>query len=105
LFLNRFATYLARDGMKWSLAGNEDKSSRLNGLAVNRGTGCVLCVDYFSTYTIFSRRIDPSTQLAVGVNVIRSQFARCCHVFPSLSKLAKKELGEQMTSDKTRDET
>jgi hypothetical protein len=90
--------------MKWPLAGNEDKPSRLNGLAVNRRTGCVLCVDYFSAHTIFSRRIDPSTQLAVGVNVIRSQFARCCHVFPSLNKLAKKELGEQMTSDKTKDE-
>jgi hypothetical protein len=87
-----------------ALAGNEDEPSRLNGLAVNRRTGCVLRVDYFSAHTIFSRRIDPSAQPPVGVNVIRSQFARCCHVFPSLNKLAKKELGEQMTSDKTRNE-
>jgi hypothetical protein len=87
-----------------ALAGNEDKPSRLNGLAVNRRTGCVLSVDYFSAHTIFSRRIDPSTQPAVGVNVIKSLLARCCHAFPSLNKLAKKELGEQMTSDKTGDE-
>jgi hypothetical protein len=90
--------------MKWPLAGNEDKPSCFNGLAVNQRTGRVLYVDYFSTHTIFSRRIDPSMQLAVGVNVIRSQFACCCHVFPSLNKLAKKELGEQMASDKTRNE-